>query len=292
MSKSLLACVIDRTESAFVRIKTPGIGGACVITASGTVPYGGEYLEGKHRQRALKKLVSLTGKHRGEDLALCYCPDAYLPLKAYFPRGASGAARTDYCRIEASHFLHRPEEYLHDHVPCADASEADGLEKNLILFYRAEPLVTLSAGFAQNHPLHFCGSPLLPMVFRSRSEEVAAYLDLDNARITLTVARNGQAEYFNCRSVKNRKEAEYFAIHELRNSMACTGCGVRVGGFLADRAMTRLLEQETSCRIVPPGIPEAIGITVKNLSSRITAAASKAIETALMALDDGQPRSS
>ena len=282
MSKSLLACVIDRTESAFVRIKTPGIGGACVITASETVPYGGEYLEGKHRQRAMKKLVSLTEKHRGENLALCYCPEAYLPLKAYFPCGASGTARTDYCRIEASHFLHRPDEYLHDHVPCADSSEADGLEKNLILFYRAEPLVTLSAGFAQNHQLHFCGSPLLPMVFRSRFEEVAADLDLDNARITLTVARNGRAEYFNCRSVKNRKEAEYFAIHELRSSKACTGCAVRVGGFLADRAMTRLLERETSCRIVPPGIPEEIGFTGKKLS--LTVAASKAIETALMVL--------
>lgn len=284
MSKSLLACAIGRTESAVVRIKTSGHDGACVITASRTVALGAGDLEGKKQQRALKKLVSLTAEYKGEDLALCYCPEAYLPLNAYFPSRASVASCTEYCRIEAIHFLNRPEEYMHDHVPYAGSCETDDLEKNLVLFYRAEPFRTLSARFAENHPLHFCGSPLLPMIHRSRSEGMAAFLDLDTSHITLTVARNGRVEYFSCRSVRNGKEAEYFAIHELKNCNACMLCAVQTGGVLANRAMTMLLERETSCRIVPPGIPEGIEVKEKISSSCRTASASRAIETALMAL--------
>ncbi|MCF8215308.1 MAG: hypothetical protein K9I59_00355 [Chlorobium sp.] len=285
MSKCLLACAIGRTESAFVRIKTSGTGSPYTITASRTVPLGARDLEGKKQQRALKKLASLTAEHKGEMLSLCYSSDIYLPLNAYFPAHASPETRADYCRLEAVHFLNRPEEYLHDHVPCTGYCETDNLEKNLILFYRAEPLKTMSAQFAENHPLHFCGSPLQPLVNLSVRKGVAVFLDLENNHVTLTVASKGRAEYFSCREISNRREAEYFAIHELQNCNTRMQGPVQAGGFLADPTMIALLERETSCRIVHPEIPDGIEFSGKTLSACRSTAGSRAMTTALMDLE-------
>jgi|APHig6443718053_1056840.scaffolds.fasta_scaffold17314_1 hypothetical protein len=286
MSKSQLACAISSTESAFVRIKTSG-SGRYVITACRTVPVGACDLQGRKTDRGIKKLLSLTDAWKDEALALCFCPDTYFPLNAYFPANAARNACSEQCRIEASHFLIRPEEFLHDHTAYSGCRNGDKLEKHLVLFYRAEPFATLSAKFAERHPIDFCGSPLLPSVHRSRSTDgPTAMLDLEKSHVVLTVTENGQLEHFNFRRVGNRKEAEYFAIHELQNNPQCRRSAVQAAGTLADRAMTSLLEKETLCNLVPPAIPEKVEFAGKESASCHSWATSRAISTALMALEN------
>ncbi|MCF8383474.1 MAG: hypothetical protein K9G39_07785 [Chlorobium sp.] len=286
MSKSQLACAIGSTESAFVRIKTSGSDGY-IITACKTIPVGTNDLEGKKTARGLKKLLSLTEEWKDEALALCFCPEAYFPLNAYFPSNAARKACEEQCRIEAAHFLNRPEEYLHDHTAYSGCRNGEKLEKHLVLFYRAEPFTTLSAKFAERHTISFCGSPLLPSVHRSRCFEGATtLLDLEKSHVVLTVMENGQLEYFNFHRVKNRKEAEYFAIHELQSNPLCRNGDVQATGPLADRAMTSLLEKETLCNLVPPAIPKKVEFAEKESSACRSSTASKAIITALMAFEN------
>jgi len=286
MSKSLLAFAIGSTESAFVRIKTSGSGGY-LITACRTIPVGANDLEGRKTARGLKKLLSLTEGWKDEALALCFSPDAYFPLNAYFPSSATRQACAEQCRIEAAHFLNRPEEYLHDHAPYSGCRKGETLEKHLVLFYRAEPFRTLSAKFAERHPIAFCGSPLLPSVHRSRSVEGATtLLDLEKSHVLLTVTENGRLRHFNFRRVKDRKEAEYFAIHELQSNPQCRQSAVQASGTLADRAMTSLLEKETLCNLVPPAIPEKVEFAGNESSSCRSSAAARAVSTALMALEN------
>lgn len=266
-------------------MKTSGSGGY-IITSCRTISIGSGDLEGKKQPRTLKKLLSAADEWRGETVVLCYCPDTYFPLDAYFPRNPREEACPDYCRIEAAHFLDRPEEYLYDHLPYTGSSVEEHLEKHLVLFYPAEPFKTLASRFAERHTLQFCGSPLLPEVHRSRTaRQKTAFLDLGRNHVLLTVAENGRLEYFSCHSVKNRKEAEYFAIHELQNNPACREHEVQVSGTLADRSMRGLLEKETSCRIVLPSIPEGVEFASRGGSACRSSAASRAINAALMTLD-------
>lgn len=286
MSTSQLACAIGSTESAFVRLKTSG-SGRYLITACKTIPVGANDLEGRKTARGLKKLLSLTEGWKDEALALCFSPDAYFPLNAYFPSNAARNACAEYCRIEAVHFLSRPEEYLHDHTAYSGCRNGEPLEKHLVLFYRAEPFRTLSAKFAERHPIIFCGSPLLPSVHRSRSVEGAtALLDLEKSHVVLTVTENGRLQYFNFRRVKDRKEAEYFAIHELQSNPQCRQSAVQASGPLADRAMTSLLEKETLCNLAAPAIPEKVEFAGKESFACRSSAASRAVTTALMALEN------
>jgi hypothetical protein len=283
MSKSLLACAISGSESALVRIKTSG-SGRYIITACRTVPVGSSDLAGRKQPHTVRKLLSLADEWRGETLALCVCPDAYFPLNAYFPGSLRQDARRDYCRIEATHFLERPDDYLYDHVPYTE-NTGDPVEKHLVLFYRAEPFKALAESFASQHPLLFCGSPLQPEVYRSRiTGGKAAFLDLGRCHISLTVAENGRLAFFSCHRIKDRQEAEYFAIHELKSHPDCREHDVHASGEMADRKMIRLLEKETSCRVVPPDIPRGVEFSGRNTSAFRSSAVAKAVTTALMAI--------
>ncbi|ACD91154.1 conserved hypothetical protein [Chlorobium limicola DSM 245] len=286
MSRSQIACAIGNTSSAFVRIKSSG-SGSYVVTACKVLPLGREAFEGKKQARSMKKLLALADEWRGEALALCFCPGAYFPLHAYFPCNAPKEACADYCRIEAAHFLHQPEEFLHDNTAYADSAAANNLEKHLVLFYRAEPFKTLSIGFAERHPLLFCGSPLIPALHHSLAiKEKTAFLDLENTHVVLTVANKGKLEYFNCHPVKERKEAEYFAIHELQSNPLIHDCAIQAGGSLFDKTMTTLLEKETSCHVVPPGLPDGVHFSGRDSSVCRSSAAVKAICTAVMAIEN------
>jgi len=286
MSRSQLACAIGNTSSAFVRIKSSG-SGSYVVTACKVLPLGTKAFEGKKQARSLKKILALTEEWRGEALALCFCPGAYFPLHAYFPSNAPKEACEDYCRIEAAHFLDRPEEYLHDHTAYAGSAVKNNLEKHLVLFYHAEPFKTLSIGFSERHPLLFSGSPLIPELHHSLSiKEKTAFLDLENSHVALTVANKGKLEYFNCHPVKERKEAEYFAIHELQSNPIIHDSAIQAGGYLFDKAMTSLLEKETSCHVVPPGLPDGVLFSGRDGSVCRSSAAVKAIRTAVMALEN------
>ena len=284
MSKSLLACAISSSESALVRIKTSG-SGRYIITACRTVPVCSGDLEGRKQPHAVRKLLSLADEWRGETLALCVCPDAYFPLNAYFPGSLQQDARRDYCRIEAAHFLERPDEYLYDQVPYTGNTTGEPSEKHLVLFYRAEPFKSLAESFARQHPILFCGSPLEPEVYRSRiTGGKTAFLDLGRYHISLTVAENGRLSFFICHRVKNRQEAEYFAIHELKSQPGWREHDVQASGEMADRKMIRLLEKETSCRVLPPDIPEGVEFSGRNASACRSSAVAKAVTTALMAI--------
>ncbi|MBM3163294.1 MAG: hypothetical protein FJZ79_08285 [Chlorobi bacterium] len=286
MSKSLLACAIGNEESSLVRIKTSGSGGY-IVTACRTLALGSKGLEGKKQSVVLKKMLSLTDEWRGDALAICCCPDSYLPLNAYFPGDAPAETCAEQCRIEAAHFLTRPGEYLHDHAAYTVSGTRDLLEKHLVLFYRAEPFKTLAEKFAERHPLHFFGSPLLPTVHRSVSTgETTVFLDLEKSHVVLIAAKNGRLEYFNCRRITERKEAEYFAIHELQGSQATRRSVITVSGKLADKAMTALLEKETSCRLATSSIPERVEVAGRERRGCRSATAAKAISTALMTLEN------
>lgn len=289
MSKNLLACAITATESAFVRIKA-SVPDAYTVTACNILPIGSCDLKGKKQSRTLRKLLDVVSQWRKENLAICFSPDTYLPLDTYFPVNTSKAAYADYCHIEASHFLNRPEEYLHDHLPYAGYAGESGvmdIAKHLLLFYRAEPLRTLMAKFSEHHPLDFCGSPLLPTVHRSKTcRQKTVFLDIGSNHVTLTIAENGELNHFNCHTVRERKEAEYFAIHELYDNPVCRNDEVQTSGLFADKAMKTLLERETSCKIVPLGLPDNVKFPRRRLSACRSPIVSRAISTALMAFDN------
>ncbi|NTW68256.1 MAG: hypothetical protein HGB23_00220 [Chlorobiaceae bacterium] len=286
MSKSQIACNIDQRECSVVRMKTSGSDGYS-LSSSKTFPFGTDTLASPKSERHWKKLIAEIGRWPGENLALSVEPLSCHPLPATFSANVTHEAAREYCRIEAAYFLHRPEEYLSDITGCtSDSFAGDRLEKKLLIFYPAEPCLTAKACFAATHPVNFSGSSIPSTLYLSKlTARAQVLLELEEKHMLLAVTKNGQMEKFVYRKVKNREEARYFTIKELLDNPVCLETDVQVTGKLADRAMTKMIQKETSVNLVPFSIPSSIAISNPN-KFRITSPSTvRAISTALMALD-------
>ncbi|NTV51195.1 MAG: hypothetical protein HGA20_16330 [Geobacteraceae bacterium] len=287
MSKSLIACAIVAKECALVRLKTSGDNGYS-LSLSKTLPFGlGDFTRNRGKQ-LLKKLDSQLNEWPDEELALCIGPKNYLTLPASFPANASSEECRKYCAIEAKYFLCRPEEYDCDFIGYGDSSSGR-LEKKILLFYLAEPSRTISEHLSTNHRIVFRGTPQQPLLHLSKHMNNAQFiLELENNFILLTVSKNGRIEKFSCREVKNRKEIEYFTIRKLIDNPLCHNNGVQVTGTMADKAMTKLIQKETSITLKQLTLPPSIAINNPQKLPVSSAAAVKAISTALMALSNNK----
>lgn len=284
MSKSLIACTIDTEESAVVRLKTSS-GSGYILSACKTVPYGVDDLVSGKGTRLLKKLDEYIREWKHEELALCLSPEMYLPLPACFPIGASPEECKEYCRIEAGYFLTTPEEYRCDCLEHGNGHET--YEKRLLLFYPAEPYRTVSGHFSADHRIVFSGTPQSPLLHLSRFiGNPQVILELERHYVLLTISSNGQMEQFSCRQVKNREEAEYFAIRELVNNPICRDVEVQVAGARANKAATTLIGRETSVTLKPISIPQSIFIGNPHHFKISSTTVVKAISAALMALGE------
>ena len=100
----------------------------------------------------------------------------------------------------------------------------------------------------------------------------------------MTVAHNGQLERFSCHQVKNREEAEYFTIRELKENPVGRDTTVQCTGSKADKSMRALIAKATSLNLKPLELPESLPINNLNQFAPASGAAVKAISMALMAL--------
>ncbi len=282
MSTSLIACTIDSTVSAIVRLKTSG-GNGYILSACKTLPFGiNDFAPGKG-MRFLKKLENHLKEWKADELALSIAAKTWLPLPASFPAGATPEEYQKYCRIEAEYFLTKPDQYLCD---CTDYGSPEGLhEKHLLLFYPAEPCKTISDFLSVNHRIVFKSSTQLPLLHLSRfAGEPQILLELERNAVIFTITINGRIEKFSCRQVKSREETEYFAIRELVNNPVCREKGVMVSGAMADKAMTTLISKETSIVLKPLRLPASIFIGNSQEFDLSSSAVVKAIGTALTAM--------
>jgi hypothetical protein len=285
MSKSLIACAIDAKECALVRLKTSGDSGYCLSFCK-TLPFGRDDLASNKGKRLLKKIDNHLEEWPDEELALCIGPKNYLPLPACFPANTNSEKCREYCKIEAGYFLRQPEEYQCD---CTGYGAGSGgaHEKKMLLFYPADPYRKAAEHFSTTHRIVFRGTPQLPLLHLSKfTGNAQVILELEENYLLLTVSRNGRIEQCSCREIKNRKEIEYFTIRELVENPLCHETEVQVTGILADKAMTALIQKETSIQLKRLSLPPSIPINNPQKLSVTSAAAVKAISTALMALDD------
>ncbi|NTV16073.1 MAG: hypothetical protein HGB09_01355 [Chlorobiaceae bacterium] len=287
MSKSLIACAIDAKECALVRLKTSG-DTEYSLSLCKTLPFGLGDFAFDRGKRLLKKLDNQLNEWPDEELALCIGPKSYLPLPACFPANASSEESRKYGRIEAGYFLNQPEEYDFDITSYGDNSHGL-LEKKILLFYPAEPCRKVSEHFSTTHRIVFRGTPQLPLLHLSKhTSNTQVILEVENNFILLTISSKGRIEKFSCREVKNRKEIEYFTIHILIDNPVCQDAGVQVTGSMADKTMIALIQRETSIKLKPLGIPPSIAINNPQKLPFSSAAAVKAISSALMALSNNK----
>lgn len=285
MSKSLIACAIDAKECAVVRLKTSG-GNGYNLSGFKTLPFGLDDLASAKGQRLLKKLDRLLNKWPDEELALCLGAKHYIPLPTSFPANASAKECKEYCNIEAGYFLSQPETYDCD---CLDYGvyQCGAHEQKMLLYYPAEPGRRASEHFAATHRIIINGTPQLPLLHLTKiTGEAQVILELENNYLLLTVSRDGRIEKMSCHQVKNREEIEYFTIRALVEHPICRETGVQLTGSLADKAMTTLIQKETSITLRALSIPPSIPIGNPEKFSTSSAVAVKAISTALMALGE------
>ena len=284
MSKSLIACAIDTNECAVVRLKTSG-DNAYSLGGYKTLPFGFGDLASGRGTRMLKKLDSYIKEWPDEELALCIVPENYLLLPAVFPAHASSKKYQEYCKIEARYFLSQPDDY-----DCDCASYGDGKnrlhEKKMLFFYTAESGRRTSEHFSATRRILFSGTPQLPLLHLSKfTGKAQVILELEQNYLLLTIARDGRIEQCSFREVKNRKELQSVTIKELADSPVCRETEVLVTGTQASKSMTRLIQKESSLTVKPLSIPPSIVLNNPGKFSITSAAAVKAISTALMALD-------
>jgi hypothetical protein len=284
MSKSQIACTINTTECAVVRLKTSGITGYS-LTACKTLPFGlGDLASGKGK-RLLNKLGRHLKEWQNEDLALCVDPETYLPLPAYFPADASQEECKEYCRIEAGYFLTQPENYRYELTRYCDNTNGESEVNRLLIFYPDERCRTVSEHFSVNHQIVFIGSPQRPLVYLSKfTGDPQVILELEKNSVLLTISKNGLLEKFSYHQVKSREEMEYFTIKVLTDNPICCKTEVQVTGIQADKVMIALIGKKTSINLTRLNIPTSIPITNPQQFSLSSAAVVTAISTALMAL--------
>jgi hypothetical protein len=285
MSTSLIACAIDTKECAIVRLKSSS-GNGYSLSACKTLPFGLDDLAAGKEKRLLKKLDSHLDGWPDEELALCISPNHYLPLPVSFPAYASEEQCREYCRIEAQYFLSQPEEY---HCDCAGygMNQNGPHEKKMLLFYPAEPGRRTIEHFAATHRIIFSGTPQHPLLHLSKfTGEAQVILELEKNYLLLRVSREGRIQQFSCREVKNRAEIEYFTIKALVENPLCRETEVQLTGSLADKAMMKRIQNETSITLRPLSIPSSIPISNPDKFPLSSATTVKAISTALMALGE------
>ena len=284
MSKSLIAFAIDTKECAVVRLKTLGDKGYSLCGYK-TLPFGfGDLASGRGKQ-LLKKLDNHLKEWPEEELALCIRPNSYYPLPACFPANASSEQYREFCKIEARYFLSQPDTYDCDWTNYGN-DKSWPHENKILFFYNAEPGRRAAEHFSANHRVVFSGTPQLPLLHLSKfTKEAQVILELENNYLLLTVSRDGRIEKVSCREAKNRKELQHFTIQELADNPICRETEIQLTGTLASKSMIRLIQKESSLTVKPLSLPPSIPVNNPERFSITSAAAVKAISTALMALD-------
>jgi hypothetical protein len=284
MSTSLIACAIDTKECAVVRLKTSGRN-EYSLSACKTLPFGLGDIASRKGKKVLNKLESHLNEWPDEELALCFGPQSYLPLPASFPANANSEECEKYCRIEAGYFLNQPEKYHCDYTGYGGYHNG-AHENKILLFYPAEPCRTASEYLSTKHRIVFRGTPQRPLLHLSKfSGDPQVILELEHDYILLTVSKDGRMEKIFCREVRNREEIEYFTIRALVDNPVCRETDVQVTGAMTDKTITTLIRRETSISLKPLSIPASIAINNPQKLPVSSAAAVKAISTALMALE-------
>ena len=282
VSKSIIACTIDQTESAVVRLKTSGSNGYTICSCK-TLPYGLQCLASGKEKRLLRKLKSCSSAWKEDGLALCVGGESLLPLPACFPEEATPEESRAYCNMEAEYFLDRPEEYGCDIARYTSDGATD--KNRLLLFYPAEPGRRIAQYFSDEHQIIFSGTTQLPLACLSRyTEEPQIILELENSFVLFTIAHHGTLEKFSFHRVKNHEEAEYFTMKELMENPICRQTALQVTGTRADKAMMSLIGAEASSPLKPLSIPPSLSISNPQRFTTSSPAVVKAISAALMAL--------
>lgn len=283
VSKSIIACTIDHTESAVVRLKTSGSNGYTLCGCK-TQPHGLQSLASGKEKRLLGKLKGYCSTWKDEELVLCVGAESVLPLPACFPPDATPEESREYCCIEAEYFLNRPEEYGCDIASYACGHATDN--NKLLLFYPVEPCRRVAKYLSDEHQLLFAGTTHLPLIHLSKfTKEPQVIFELESSSVLLTISRNGEIEKLSFHQVKNQEEVEYFTMKELMENPICRQTAVQVTGARADKAMMSLIGAQTSFPLKPLGIPPSLSVSNPQQLNTSSQAVVKAISAAVMALE-------
>ncbi len=282
MSRSLIGCAIDAGTTTIVRVKSSGPS-SCEMTACRTIDFGLVALGGPKAKKAVGRISDSFREWADEPVALTVSPASILTLPAWFPAGSSQEQRERLSRIEAGYFLKKVDGWRWDSIPLASWTEqAEGLERELIMFSEAEPARSLHDELGRKHPMELNVLHFEPIVrLTAGSSEPLAVLELEENYAAFFVSREGRAESLQYWPVKNASEREFFAIKELGSSPVA---GVKVTGLAADPAAVKRIAAGASCTLEPLDLPPRICAGSDVRGCRLSTGLIRAASTALMAL--------
>jgi len=282
MSRSLIGCAIDAGTTTIVRVKSAGPS-SCVMTACRTIDSGLVALGGPKAKKVAGRISDALSDWPGEPVAMTVSPASILTLPAWFPTGASPEERERLGRIEAGYFLRNVDGWRWDSIPVTQRTErTEGLERQMIMFYAAEPARSLHDELGRRHRMEMSVLHIEPIVhLTAGSSEPMAVLELEEEYIAFFVSREGRAESLRYWPVRNASEREFFAIKELVSSPVD---GVKVTGLAAEPSAVKRIASEASCSLEPLGLPPRISAGGELRGCRISTGLIRSVSTALMAL--------
>ena len=285
MSRSQIACAIDAGTTTIVRVKSSCTSG-WTLTMCQSLRGGLEALTGPKSIKAASKLSALLAKWPEDPVALAFSPPEILMLPAWFPIAATPDERENLGQLEAGYFVRDIEEWLWHIMPIEQRNSiSPELEKQMLMFYPAEPARFVEEALLSRHHINMRGLHIEPLVRLSAgSGEPMAVLELEERYAVFFVSVNGRARHFRYWPVKNGSERDYFAIAELTGTEGAGSSKIWVTGSAADPASLKRIASETSCTLEPLGMPQGMTLEDKARGCKATTAVVRAISTAMMAL--------
>jgi len=279
----MIGCAIDGGTTTIVRVKSAGPS-SCVMTACRTIDFGLVALGGPKAKKAAGRISDALKDWDDEPVAMTVSPSSIMTLPAWFPAGSSQDKRERLSRIEAGYFLKNVDGWRWDSMPLTPCTErAEGLERQMIMFYEAEPARSLHDELGKRHRMEMSVLHIEPIVrLTEGSSEPQAVLELEEEYIAFFVSRKGRADSLRYWPVKNASEREFFAIKELGSSPVG---GVKVTGLAADPATVKRIASGASCSLEPLGLPPRITEGSELRGFRLSTGYIRAASTALMALN-------
>ncbi|NTU57358.1 MAG: hypothetical protein HGB00_00335 [Chlorobiaceae bacterium] len=284
MSRSQIACAIDASTTTIVRVKSTGAASFC-MTMCRTLNTGLEAMSGPKGKKAAMKLCSMLREWKDEPVAVSYSPAEILTLPAWFPASATRDSRDRLCRIEAGYFLKNIEQWSwHVMSMTKTPDHPVGLERQMLMFYPAEPSRSLEKELKQGHTVGMSGLHIEPVASLSAgTTEPFSVLELEERYAAYYVSVNGIIGYFRYWPVKNGHERDYFAISELTSSPG-NGAPVWITGTAADAPSLQRIRRETARTVEPLGMPPRVTSTKDAGTGKSMTSMVRAVSTALMAL--------
>ena len=286
MSRSQLACAFEASSTTIARVKSTSTG-SFAMTMCRTIGGGLDDLGGPKGAKLARKLLSMLREWKGEPVALSFSPPEIRILPTWFPEQITSDSCDELCRIEAGYFLNDVDAWRwHNMTLESVAEQAEGLSRQILMFYPAAPACFIERELRQHHEVSTNGVHIEPLARLSAGTgQPLTVLELEASYTALTRSVNGKIEYFRYWPVKNGSERDFFAITEL-NATPAEESPTWVTGSEAKQKSLERLSRESSRALEPlelhPWASEERGAG----KAKSPTATMRAVSTAIMALNN------